>query len=328
MHGDARSPMGVASTTVADGSRLSSLQRSSSHDAQSSLQRFHEPHLKVSRSLLVLSRMSLISALSQCVPASVCAPLRCPHPAAFMNFSVTFVSRFCSGEIGRCRAVPKPRTPAVVAVKFSAAPSPILVPGSTAFSPIHTEEVESVGAPVTSASTVVPSAAKMIPGGLAQAAIVARLRAQYRDRDLVCGDAYYLVDAKWFEKWEHTVGYSSALEDAALMDMLEARKRGDAAAGAAPVPTGAEVRTVRCPPLPSLPLNVCSLDLSQAGDVPVLPPIDNSLLLREGGCPDVATICPVPADAPEQVDAPTQRRSLSCYACSLRSPLSCIIRCL
>jgi hypothetical protein len=37
MHGDAWSPMGVASTTVADSSRLSTLQRSSSHDAQSSL---------------------------------------------------------------------------------------------------------------------------------------------------------------------------------------------------------------------------------------------------------------------------------------------------
>jgi hypothetical protein len=36
-HGDARSRMGVASTTVADSSRLSTLQRSSSHDAQSSL---------------------------------------------------------------------------------------------------------------------------------------------------------------------------------------------------------------------------------------------------------------------------------------------------
>ncbi len=38
MHGDARSPMGVASMIVADSSRLlSTLQRSSSHDAQSSL---------------------------------------------------------------------------------------------------------------------------------------------------------------------------------------------------------------------------------------------------------------------------------------------------
>jgi hypothetical protein len=37
IHGDARSPMGVALTTVADGSKLSTLQRSSSHDAQSSL---------------------------------------------------------------------------------------------------------------------------------------------------------------------------------------------------------------------------------------------------------------------------------------------------
>ncbi len=37
IHGDARSPMGVASTTVADSSRLSTLQRSSSHDAQCSL---------------------------------------------------------------------------------------------------------------------------------------------------------------------------------------------------------------------------------------------------------------------------------------------------
>ncbi len=37
IHADARSPMGVASTTVADGSRPSTLQRSSSHDAQSSL---------------------------------------------------------------------------------------------------------------------------------------------------------------------------------------------------------------------------------------------------------------------------------------------------
>jgi hypothetical protein len=37
IHGDAHSPMGVASTTVADGSTLSTLQRSSSHDAKSSL---------------------------------------------------------------------------------------------------------------------------------------------------------------------------------------------------------------------------------------------------------------------------------------------------
>jgi hypothetical protein len=37
IHGDAWSPMGVASTTMADDSRLSTLQRSSSHDAQSSL---------------------------------------------------------------------------------------------------------------------------------------------------------------------------------------------------------------------------------------------------------------------------------------------------
>ena len=38
IHGDTRSPMGVASMTVADSSRLlSTLQRSSSHDAQSSL---------------------------------------------------------------------------------------------------------------------------------------------------------------------------------------------------------------------------------------------------------------------------------------------------
>ncbi len=37
IHGDARSPMGVASTTVADGSKLFTVQRSSSHDAQASL---------------------------------------------------------------------------------------------------------------------------------------------------------------------------------------------------------------------------------------------------------------------------------------------------
>jgi hypothetical protein len=37
IHGDTRSPMGVALTAAADGSRLSTLQRSSSHDAQSSL---------------------------------------------------------------------------------------------------------------------------------------------------------------------------------------------------------------------------------------------------------------------------------------------------
>ncbi len=38
IHSDARSPTGVASTNVADGSStLSTLQRSSSHDAQSSL---------------------------------------------------------------------------------------------------------------------------------------------------------------------------------------------------------------------------------------------------------------------------------------------------
>jgi hypothetical protein len=37
IHGDARSPVTAALTTAADGSRLSTLQRSSSHDAQSSL---------------------------------------------------------------------------------------------------------------------------------------------------------------------------------------------------------------------------------------------------------------------------------------------------
>jgi hypothetical protein len=37
IHGDTRSPMGVASTTVAYGSRVSTRQRSSLHDAQSSL---------------------------------------------------------------------------------------------------------------------------------------------------------------------------------------------------------------------------------------------------------------------------------------------------
>jgi hypothetical protein len=38
IHGDARSPMGVASTTVADGSRLLfTVQRISSHDVQCSL---------------------------------------------------------------------------------------------------------------------------------------------------------------------------------------------------------------------------------------------------------------------------------------------------
>jgi len=37
IHGDARSRMGVVSTTVPDGSRLSTLQWSSFHDAQSSL---------------------------------------------------------------------------------------------------------------------------------------------------------------------------------------------------------------------------------------------------------------------------------------------------
>jgi hypothetical protein len=63
-HGDARSPMGVASTTVADSSRLFTVQCSSSHDAQSSLW-IYEPHFIVSHMLLVLSRMSLISALSQ-----------------------------------------------------------------------------------------------------------------------------------------------------------------------------------------------------------------------------------------------------------------------
>jgi hypothetical protein len=41
--------MGVASTTVADSSRLlSTLQKSSSHDAESSLYRFYEPHFMVS----------------------------------------------------------------------------------------------------------------------------------------------------------------------------------------------------------------------------------------------------------------------------------------
>ncbi len=84
IHGDARSPMGVASTTVADGSTLSTLQQSSSHDAQSSLERFYEPLLKVSHSLLVLSRMPLIFALafsacllpsaSPCVTRALLAP--------------------------------------------------------------------------------------------------------------------------------------------------------------------------------------------------------------------------------------------------------------
>jgi hypothetical protein len=37
IHGDARIPIAVASTTVADGSRLSTLQQSSSRDMQSSL---------------------------------------------------------------------------------------------------------------------------------------------------------------------------------------------------------------------------------------------------------------------------------------------------
>ncbi len=45
IHGDARIPMGVASTTVADASRVLTLQRSSCHDAQSSLSRLYEPHL-------------------------------------------------------------------------------------------------------------------------------------------------------------------------------------------------------------------------------------------------------------------------------------------
>jgi hypothetical protein len=54
--------MGVASTTVTDNSRLFTLQQSSSYDAQSSLQWFYEPEFTASRTLLVVSHMSLTFA--------------------------------------------------------------------------------------------------------------------------------------------------------------------------------------------------------------------------------------------------------------------------
>lgn len=108
---------------------------------------------------------------------------------------------------------------------------------------------------------------------------MARLRAQYADRGFVAGDAYYVVDAKWYHRWQSAVGYSSTMEDLALAALLEQRRSG-AAPSVPPVAAGGG-------------------DGSE--DAPVLPPIDNSALLRQGGCADVASILPAPpAPAPGQ----------------------------
>jgi hypothetical protein len=103
IHGDARSPMGLASTTAADNSRLlSTLQRSSSHDAQSLL--FFRATLYSESHAACAFSYVLDFCTSQCVPASVsvalCCPhvactaplLLCPHPATSMHFPVTFIS--------------------------------------------------------------------------------------------------------------------------------------------------------------------------------------------------------------------------------------------
>lgn len=199
---------------------------------------------------------------------------------------------------------------------------------------------------------------------------------QYADRGFVAGDAYYVIDAKWYHRWQSAVGYSSTMEDLALAALLEQRR-----SGAAPsVPPVAAVGGAS-PPLVVVPaasivaavaVDVCvvsrlfcacfarsacvnvgawrfgtirmrieltkvllccvgdhlecrflvpssaqpafgvslpglrSLACWQGGgdgseDAPVLPPIDNSALLRQGGCADVASILPAsPAPAPGQ----------------------------
>ena len=196
---------------------------------------------------------------------------------------------------------------------------------------------------------------------------------QYADRGFVAGDAYYVIDAKWYHRWQSAVGYSSTMEDLALAALLEQRRSGAAPSvppvaavgGASPplvvVPAASIVaavavvvcvvsrlfcvcfarsacvnvgawrfgtirmRSQKCCcavlattlsvvswslrepnlPLPSPP-GLRSLACWQGGgdgseDAPVLPPIDNSALLRQGGCADVASILPAsPAPAPGQ----------------------------
>jgi hypothetical protein len=200
---------------------------------------------------------------------------------------------------------------------------------------------------------------------------------QYADRGFVAGDAYYVIDAKWYHRWQSAVGYSSTMEDLALAALLEQRRSG-AAPSVPPVPAvgGASPPLVVVPAasiVAAVAVDVCvasrlfcacfarsacvdvgawrvgadssvqgahksavlccvgdhleccflvpssaqiafkvslpglrSLACWQGGgdgseDAPVLPPIDNSALLRQGGCADVASILPAPpAPAPGQ----------------------------
>ncbi len=69
----------------------------------------------------------------------------------------------------------------------------------------------------------------------------APLPGQYSERGLVAGDAYYVLDAKWYTGWQSAVGYSTALEDEALLAL-----RADRAAGT----VGSQVQPVWRVPAP------------------------------------------------------------------------------
>jgi hypothetical protein len=90
----------------------------------------------------------------------------------------------------------------------------------------------------------------------------ARLKLQYATRGLQVGDAYYIVNAKWLQKWQQSVGYSSEFE-ARVAEFL-------AAAG-----TGADLTV---PPAFQDAPEVCE----------VLEPVDNSMFVRVGGASDVS----------------------------------------
>ena len=149
------------------------------------------------------------------------------------------------GRFMTCRGAPAPAPLAVATVPSQLPVSPA---ASTAVAAPPTASSPVDGA-VASALSPSSSSPRPVPAVSAQAAIVARLRAQYKDRGLVVGDAYYAIDAKWLAKWNHASGFTTAMEDAALVAMLAARDAGGVSVEALAVGGGsggtAEVRSAR-----------------------------------------------------------------------------------
>jgi hypothetical protein len=79
------------------------------------------------------------------------------------------------------------------------------------------------------------------PAAHVQRIIVAKLRHQYAQRGLVVGDAYYIVDAKWYRKWCDAVAYSAEVEAGVAIMVLWASVVPllDRSSLCSPVPTSA-----------------------------------------------------------------------------------------